>query len=182
MCHAIMMRHKGGLLLKGGCVRRCPCHVVYTDYRPTPLQHFMFPSGGDGLFLIVDERSTFREDNFQKAIAALTSSAADAGAQPTLPILAGAGCCGQSLIQVLVICDIAERQAGRVLAGSTLGRLCCSGHALLLAAGSNKGKKGSLNGKKAEESDIFKLVRMIMQRKFDPVPPCLLFITSFGMM
>ena len=28
-----------------------------------------------------------------------------------------------------------------------------------------------MNGKKAEESDIFKLVRMIMQRKFDPVPP-----------
>ena len=22
-----------------------PCHVVYTDYRPVPLQHFMFPSG-----------------------------------------------------------------------------------------------------------------------------------------
>lgn len=53
---------------------------MYTDYRPTPLQHFMFPSGGDGLFLIVDERSTFREDNFQKAIAALTATAADGGA------------------------------------------------------------------------------------------------------
>ena len=26
-----------------------PCHVVYTDYRPTPLQHFIFPAGGDGL-------------------------------------------------------------------------------------------------------------------------------------
>ena len=54
---------------------------MYTDYRPTPLQHFMFPSGGDGLYLIVDERSTFREDNFQKAIAALTSSAAEGGAR-----------------------------------------------------------------------------------------------------
>ena len=62
------------------------------------------------------------------------------------------------------------------------GRPHCSAHALLLAAGSNKGRKGSLNGKKAEESDIFKLVRMIMQRNFDPVPPCLLFIPSFGMM
>ena len=90
MRHAIMLRHRGHLLLKRGCLRRSPCHVVYTDYRPTPLQHFMFPSGGDGLFLIVDERSTFREDNFQTAIAALTSSAADAGAQPTLPMLAGA--------------------------------------------------------------------------------------------
>jgi hypothetical protein len=38
-------------------------------------------------------------------------------------------------------------------------------------AGSKKGgKKGAgLNGNKAEESDIFKLVRMIMQRNFDPV-------------
>ncbi len=25
-----------------------PCNVVYTDYRPTPLQHYLFPSGGSG--------------------------------------------------------------------------------------------------------------------------------------
>lgn len=24
---------------------RGPCHVVYTDYRPTPLQHYIFPTG-----------------------------------------------------------------------------------------------------------------------------------------
>ena len=29
-----------------------PCHVVYTDYRPTPLQHFAFPIGGDGLYMV----------------------------------------------------------------------------------------------------------------------------------
>ena len=29
-----------------------PCHVVYTDYRPTPLQHFAFPIGGAGLFMV----------------------------------------------------------------------------------------------------------------------------------
>ena len=23
-----------------------PCHVVYTDHRPTPLQHYAFPKGG----------------------------------------------------------------------------------------------------------------------------------------
>lgn len=23
----------------------CPVHVVYTEYRPTPLQHYMFPAG-----------------------------------------------------------------------------------------------------------------------------------------
>ena len=29
-----------------------PCHVVYTDFRPTPLQHYAFPSGGSGLYLV----------------------------------------------------------------------------------------------------------------------------------
>ena len=29
-----------------------PCHVVYTDYRPTPLQHYAFPVGGSGMFLV----------------------------------------------------------------------------------------------------------------------------------
>lgn len=37
------------------CVHTQPCHVVYTDYRPTPLQHYIFPAGGDGLHLVVDE-------------------------------------------------------------------------------------------------------------------------------
>ena len=46
---------------------------MYTDYRPTPLQHYMFPAGGDGLYMIVDERGVFREDSFQKAVAALTA-------------------------------------------------------------------------------------------------------------
>ncbi|KAG8898140.1 ATP-dependent RNA helicase mtr4 [Tulasnella sp. 403] len=27
--------------------REEPCHVVYTDFRPTPLQHYLFPAGGD---------------------------------------------------------------------------------------------------------------------------------------
>ncbi|KAJ3090361.1 ATP-dependent RNA helicase mtr4 [Quaeritorhiza haematococci] len=48
-----------------------PCHVVYTDYRPTPLQHYLFPAGGDGIHLCVDEKGQFREDNFQRAIASL---------------------------------------------------------------------------------------------------------------
>lgn len=33
-----------------------PCHVVYTDYRPTPLQHYIFPAGADGLYLVVNEK------------------------------------------------------------------------------------------------------------------------------
>lgn len=48
-----------------------PCHVVYTDYRPTPLQHYIYPAGGDGLHLVVDEQGNFREDNFNKAMSSL---------------------------------------------------------------------------------------------------------------
>ena len=51
------------------------CHVVYTDYRPTPLQHYVHPSGSDGLYLLVDEKSHFREDNFQKAMAVMSDTA-----------------------------------------------------------------------------------------------------------
>jgi superfamily II RNA helicase len=37
-----------------------PVHVVYTDYRPTPLQHYLFAAGGDGIHLCVDEKGAFR--------------------------------------------------------------------------------------------------------------------------
>jgi len=50
-----------------------PCHVVYTNYRPVPLQHYIFPQGGEGLHLVVDERGKFRESNFQRAVATLQS-------------------------------------------------------------------------------------------------------------
>ncbi|XP_045448992.1 exosome RNA helicase MTR4 [Melitaea cinxia] len=55
-----------------------PCHVVYTEYRPTPLQHYIFPAGGDGIHLVVDEKGLFKEDNFNTAMAVL-SNAGDAG-------------------------------------------------------------------------------------------------------
>lgn len=54
-----------------------PCHVVYTDYRPTPLQHFLFPAGSEGIFLVVDDKSNFREETFGKAIAALNEDRDD---------------------------------------------------------------------------------------------------------
>ena len=59
-------------------LHRQPCHVVYTDYRPTPLQHYIFPAGGDGIHLVVDEHGTFREENFSTAMAVL-QNAGDAG-------------------------------------------------------------------------------------------------------
>jgi len=49
-----------------------PCHVVYTDFRPTPLQHYLFPAGGDGIHLVMDEKGLFRENNFQKAVSFLS--------------------------------------------------------------------------------------------------------------
>ncbi|GJJ75974.1 ATP-dependent RNA helicase DOB1 [Entomortierella parvispora] len=59
-----------------------PCHVVYTDFRPTPLQHYLFPQGGEGIHLVVDEKGQFREDNFQKALGALTDSQGPAADDP----------------------------------------------------------------------------------------------------
>lgn len=51
-----------------------PCNVVYTDYRPTPLQHYIFPSGGEGLFMVVDEKGNFRDENFSKALSHMEDS------------------------------------------------------------------------------------------------------------
>ena len=58
-------------------IHKQPCHLVSTDYRPTPLQHFMFPAGSSGLYMVVDEKSKFKPDNFQKAVAALGASDGD---------------------------------------------------------------------------------------------------------
>jgi ATP-dependent RNA helicase DOB1 len=60
-----------------------PVHVVYTDYRPTPLQHYIFPSGGDGIHLVVDEKGRFREDAFRKAVETLNSNTNAGGADGT---------------------------------------------------------------------------------------------------
>ncbi|KAL4311306.1 hypothetical protein GQ457_01G039310 [Hibiscus cannabinus] len=97
-------------------VHKQPCHIVYTDYRPTPLQHYIFPAGGDGLFLVVDEKGKFREDSFQKALNALV---------PT---------------------SESDRKRNN-----------------------GKSQKGLVMGKVNEQSDIFKLVKMIIQRQYDPV-------------
>ena len=52
-------------------LKQAPCHVITTDYRPTPLQHYMFPSGGRGLYLVLDEAQEFLEDNFSRMIATM---------------------------------------------------------------------------------------------------------------
>jgi len=65
-------------------IHRQPCHVVYTNYRPVPLQHYIFPQGGDGLHLVVDEKGHFREANFQRAMATLQSGSADVAAAESM--------------------------------------------------------------------------------------------------
>lgn len=90
-----------------------PCHVVYTDYRPTPLQHYIFPAGGDGIYLVVDEFSQFKEENYNRAMSHLQGDAA-------------------------------------------------KGDAL-------KGRKGGMLKTNAGQTNIFKVVKMIMERNFAPV-------------
>ncbi|TGO12539.1 hypothetical protein BTUL_0086g00140 [Botrytis tulipae] len=98
-----------------------PCHIVYTDFRPTPLQHYFFPAGADGIHLIVDEKGNFREDNFSKAMATIEDKK---GADPA---------------------DINAKQKGR-----------------------GKDKKTN-KGANKEGSDIYKIVRMIMLKHYNPV-------------
>ncbi|TCD65254.1 ATP-dependent RNA helicase mtr4 [Steccherinum ochraceum] len=59
-----------------------PCHIVYTDFRPTPLQHYLFPAGGEGIYLVVNEKSEFREDNFSKAMGMLQDRQGEDPADP----------------------------------------------------------------------------------------------------
>ncbi|KAH7890380.1 rRNA-processing arch domain-containing protein [Phlebopus sp. FC_14] len=59
-----------------------PCHVVYTDFRPTPLQHYLFPAGGEGIYLVVNEKGEFKEDNFSKAMGTLQEKMGDDPADP----------------------------------------------------------------------------------------------------
>jgi ATP-dependent RNA helicase DOB1 len=99
-----------------------PCHVVYTDFRPTPLQHYLFPAASDGIHLVVDEKGTFREDNFQKAMQSIQENM---GEDPNDP-----------------------------------------------NAKMSRGKKKptiAKGGAKKMQSDIYKIVKMIMLKNYNPV-------------
>ena len=98
-----------------------PVHVVYTDFRPTPLQHYFFPAGADGIHLIVDEKGFFREDNFNKAMTTISDKQGD---------------------------DPADAMAKR--------------------KGKGKDKRLNKGGTKGP-SDIYKIVKMIMMKNYNPV-------------
>ena len=95
-----------------------PCHVVYTDFRPTPLQHYFFPAGADGIHLVVDEKGAFREENFQKAMASIAM------------------------------------EKGKGFGSASLQK------------GRRGGKKQDGN---KEPADIYKIVKMIMMKNYNPV-------------
>ena len=42
--------------------------MVYTDFRPTPLQHYIYPAGGEGLFLVQDEKVGYKQIDAQNII------------------------------------------------------------------------------------------------------------------
>ncbi|OCK81789.1 antiviral helicase [Lepidopterella palustris CBS 459.81] len=98
-----------------------PCHVVYTDFRPTPLQHYLFPAGADGIHLVVDEKGAFREENFQKAMTSISDKHGD---------------------------DPADANAKM--------------------KGKGKNKRINKGGNKGP-SDIYKIVKMIMMKNYNPV-------------
>ena len=75
-------------------LKRRPCHVVSTNFRPTPLQHYVFPTGGSGLYQVLDERAVFKTDNFQSALATLQKDNADrltANSSDRGPMMGGSG-------------------------------------------------------------------------------------------
>ena len=49
-------------------LRKYPCHVISTEKRPTPLQHYLCPLGGQGIYQVVDKNGNFNRNILKKAI------------------------------------------------------------------------------------------------------------------
>ncbi|PFH60765.1 hypothetical protein XA68_10379 [Ophiocordyceps unilateralis] len=97
------------------------CHVVYTDFRPTPLQNYFYPPGGKGARIVVDEKGIFHEQNFNQ-----------------------------------VMKEVEERK----------GRDPADVNAKLKGKGKNKKtNKGGVD----EGADIYKIIKMTIKKKFNPV-------------
>ena len=54
-----------------------PCNVIYTEFRPVPLQHYVYPSSSDDIILVVDEKGNFKDDNFNKALTQISVRSTD---------------------------------------------------------------------------------------------------------
>uniref|UniRef100_A0A3B0MNY5 ATP-dependent RNA helicase, putative n=1 Tax=Theileria annulata TaxID=5874 RepID=A0A3B0MNY5_THEAN len=51
-------------------IKRIPCNVISTDYRPVPLNHYLYMSGAEGIYLILDEDNNFKSSNYNKCLSA----------------------------------------------------------------------------------------------------------------
>lgn len=59
-------------------LKHAPCHTIYTSTRPVPLRHYIYPvGGGAGIHLVVDEKSNFLPNNFEKAMAEIMAAPAN---------------------------------------------------------------------------------------------------------
>lgn len=68
---------QAGHQVRQHCFHSLGCAVVASFLsRPVPLEHFLFPAGGDGLHLVVDNKGRFRQNNFQVRYAACISGLA----------------------------------------------------------------------------------------------------------
>lgn len=56
--------------------------MVYTDFRPTPLQHYIYPAGGEGLFLVQDEKVGDKKIDAQNIISLVDTTLAVAKRKP----------------------------------------------------------------------------------------------------
>ena len=56
--------------------------MVYTDFRPTPLQHYIYPAGGEGLFLVQDEKVGDKKIDAQNIIRLVDTTFAVAKRKP----------------------------------------------------------------------------------------------------
>mmetsp|Transcript_14564 Transcript_14564/g.35517 ORF Transcript_14564/g.35517 Transcript_14564/m.35517 type:complete len:1102 (-) Transcript_14564:86-3391(-) len=46
-------------------IKKKPCDVITTEYRPVPLVHYVFPRHGNGLHIIKDEMGNFRGETWE---------------------------------------------------------------------------------------------------------------------
>ena len=58
-------------------IKNQPCNVIYTEFRPVPLKHYVYPSASDDIILVVDDKGNFKDDNFNRALAQISTKVND---------------------------------------------------------------------------------------------------------
>ncbi|KAK0452732.1 P-loop containing nucleoside triphosphate hydrolase protein [Desarmillaria tabescens] len=62
--------------------RGIPPFPMLCNFCLTPLQHYLFPVGSKGIYMVVNEKGEFREDNFMKAMGLLQHNLGEDPADP----------------------------------------------------------------------------------------------------